>query len=552
MERSKQLPDFIISFRNCLYKGMGYTDSDLKKPLIGIVNSWTEVNPATLLIDRMADSVRYGIIKGGGMPVEIPMAGLCDGMGGGTEGDKYSIVWRDVATAFVETTAQVNHLDGLVFLPVCDKVVPAHLNAAARLDLPCVVLPCGYMLPRYHKGKNIMSFDTSYSFSTKAEGKMTEEEYKEIEDNSCMGYGACPMFGTANTMAAIAEAIGLSLPGITTTAAVDAKILRMAEESGRLVVDLVKKDIKPSDILSREAFENAIRVGIMGIGGSANGVLHTLAMARNACIDLTLDDFERISNDTPFICDVRPSGKYTMQEMEWEGGLTAVMKALAPKLNLDCPTVIGKTWREILADVPEPTGPIIRTIDNPIGKQGGLVVMKGNLAPEGSIIKQSAVAPEMRKFTGKAKVFDGEINACNALLEGKIKSGDVCVIRYCGPKGDPGMRAMKYFLHLVCGLGLDKNIALVTDGRFSGTIKGAAIGHVVPEAAVGGPLALVEENDLILIDIDKREVNLLISDEEMAARRAGLVLPELHPPKGVLTLYSKSVTSANDGCYSGI
>ncbi len=549
---SKILPEFITSFRNCLYKGMGYTDSDLRKPLIGIINSWTEVNPATMHMHKMADSVRYGIIKAGGMPVEIPMAGLCDGMGGGTVGDKYAIVWRDVAAAFVETTAMVNHLDGLVFLPVCDKVVPAHLCAAARLNLPCVVLPGGYMLPKRHNGRDILSFDTSYSFSARADGKITNEEYQWIEDNSCPGNGACPEFGTALTTAAIAEALGLSLPGITATAAVDAKILRMSEEAGRLVVDLVNKDIKPSDIITREAFENAIRVAIMGIGGSANGVLHTLAIARNAGVELTINDFERLSNDTPFICDVRPSGKYTLQDLDWDGGLTAVMKSLESKLNLDCMTVTGKTWREILKDAPAPTGKIVHPIDKPLNRQGGLVIMKGNLAPEGSVIKQSAVAPEMRKFTGTAKVFDAEVEACNALLAGKIKSGDVCVIRYCGPKGDPGMRAMKYFLHMVCGLGLEKSIALVTDGRFSGTIKGAAIGHVVPEAAAGGLLALVEENDLISIDIDKREVNLLISDEEMAARREKYVAPELHPPKGVLTLYSQVVTTANDGCYSGI
>lgn len=549
---SKSLPDFITSFRNCLYKGEGYTDSDLKKPLIGIVNSWTEVNPATLHIGRMAECARAGIIKAGGMPVEIPVAGLCDGMGGGTPGDKYSIVWRDVAAAFIETTAKVNHLDGLVFLPVCDKVVPAHLCAAARLDLPCVVLPAGYMMPKRHNGKDIMSFDTSYSFSAKKEGKISGKEYQWIEDNSCLGNGACPMFGTALTMAAVAESLGLSLPGITATAAVDAKIQRMAEEAGRLVVKLVNENIRPSAILTREAFENAIRISIMGIGGSANGVLHILAVARNAGVPLCIDDFERLSNDTPFVCDVRPSGTYTLEDLEYDGGLTAVMKSLESKLNLDCMTVTGETWREILEHVPLPTGKVVHSMEDALSRQGGLVVMKGNLAPEGAVVKQSAVASEMRRFTGKAKVFDAEIDACNALLEGRIQSGDVCVIRFCGPKGDPGMRAMKYFLHMVCGLGLDKSIALVTDGRFSGTIKGAAIGHVVPEAAAGGPLCLVRDHDLISIDIDKREVNLVISEEEMQARKESYVMADRVPPKGVLTLYSKSVTSANDGCYSGI
>lgn len=326
----------------------------------------------------------------------------------------------------------------------------------------------------------------------------------------------------------------------------------MAEEAGRLVVKLVNENIRPSAILTREAFENAIRVSIMGIGGSANGVLHILAVARNAGVPLCIDDFERLSNDTPFVCDVRPSGTYTLEDLEYDGGLTAVMKSLESKLNLDCMTVTGETWREILEHVPLPTGKVVHSMEDALSRQGGLVVMKGNLAPEGAVVKQSAVASEMRRFTGKAKVFDAEIDACNALLEGRIQSGDVCVIRFCGPKGDPGMRAMKYFLHMVCGLGLDKSIALVTDGRFSGTIKGAAIGHVVPEAAAGGPLCLVRDHDLISIDIDKREVNLVISEEEMEARKESYVMADRVPPKGVLTLYSKSVTSANDGCYSGI
>ena len=550
--RSKALPGFIVSFRNCLYKGMGYTEEDLKKPLIGIINSWTEVNPATLHIRQISDAVRAGIYKAGGMPVEIPVAGLCDGMGGGTVGDKFSLPWRDVTAAFIETTAQVNHLDGLVFLPVCDKPVPAHLMACARLDLPSIVLPCGYMLPRMLHGKEIMSFDTSYSYGALESGKITKAEYQEIEDVSCTGPGGCPMFGTANTMSAVAEALGLSLPGITCTAAVDAKLRRMAEEAGKRTVELVKAGIKPSDILSKASFDNAIRTAIMAIGGSTNAVLHILAIAHEAGIDVTIDDFERLAKETPFICDVRPSGKLTLQEMEYEGGLTMVMKSIESLLNLDAKTVVGKTWREILKDHPKPTGPIIHTMKKPIDKLGGIVVLKGNLAPEGAIIKQSAVAPEMKKYTGKAKVFDSEPDAVDALINGRIKKGDVAVIRYCGPKGDPGMRAMKYFLHILSGMGLDKSIALVTDGRFSGTIKGGAIGHVVPEAAEGGPIALVRENELITIDIPNRILKVDISDEEMARRRSKFVSPEPRIKKGVMALYSKVLKSANTGCVSGI
>jgi len=550
--RSKDLPGFIISFRNCLYKGMGYTDEDLKKPLIGIVNTWTEVNPATLHVRRVCDAVRAGIYKAGGMPVEIPVAGLCDGMGGGTVGDKYSLPWRDVTAAFIETTTQVNHLDGLVFLPVCDKVVPAHLMACARLDLPSIVLPCGYMLPRMHKGREIMSFDTSYSYGALEAGTITQEEYREIEDVSCTGPGGCPMFGTANTMAAVAEALGLSLPGITCTAAVDARLLRMAEEAGRRTVELVKEGVKPSDILSKAAFDNAIRSAIMAIGGSTNAVLHVLAIAHEAGIDVTLDDFERLAKETPFVCDVRPSGKFTLREMEYEGGLPRVMKSIESLLDLDAPTVIGRTWREILRSVPPPTGPVIRPMSDPLDNQGGIAILKGNLAPEGAVVKQSAVAPEMRKYTGKAKVFDSEPEAVEALIAGRIQKGDVVVIRYCGPKGDPGMRAMKYFLHILSGMGLDKSVALVTDGRFSGTIKGGAIGHVVPEAAVGGPIALVHENDLITIDIPNRVLKLEVSEEELERRRGGFVPPEPRVKKGVLALYSQVVQSANKGCVSGI
>jgi len=551
--RSKDMPEFINSFRRCLYKGVGYTKKDLEKPLIGIINSWTEVNPATLHMRQLTEAARVGIYKAGGMPVEIPVAGLCDGMGGGTTGDRYSLPWRDVAAAFIETTAEVNHLDGLVFLPVCDKVVPAHLMACVRLNIPSVVLPGGYMLSRMYKGRKIMSFDTSYSYGALKSGKITKEEYNDIEDLGCFGPGGCGMFGTANTMAAIAEALGLSFPGITGTAAVDPNLIRMAEEAGRRTVYLVNQDIKPLDILCKSSFENAIRAAIMAIGGSTNAVLHTLAIAREANISLTIDDFERLSKETPFICDVRPSGKNTLEEFGYEGGLMSVMKSIESLLDVDTMTITGQTWREILSSINPPNGSVIRTMSNCIEKQGGIVVLKGNLAPEGAVIKQSAVVPEMRKYTGRAKVFNGEQNAVDALINGRIKQGDVAVIRYCGPKGDPGMRAMKYFLHILNGMGLDKSIALVTDGRFSGTIKGAAVGHVVPEAAEGGPIALVQEGDIITIDIPNRSLILQVPKEELKKRSKEFVPPKLKKiKKGILALYPEIVKSANDGCISGI
>lgn len=541
------------AFARSLFKSMGYTDSELKegKPLIGIANTWNTLVPGHYNLDKVAEYVKNGIYAAGGTAVEFGTIAACDGVAQGHEGMHYILPSREIICDSVEIMAQAHRLDGLVLLASCDKIVPAMLMAAARLDIPCIVCVGGPMLGGIEfDGRKSDLTSISEALGMLKAGKITECEYNSLENTACPGCGSCSFLGTANTMCCVSEALGMTLPGGALIPAAYAGRLRHSFESGRAIVELCKKGITARQILTKEAIRNAIKV-TMAICGSTNAVLHLPAIANEAELDMNvLEEFEALTKTTPQIAKVNPAAKPEMEAFYRAGGIPRVMQHLGGLLDTSVMTVSGKTLAENLAgyvyEYPEdPT--IIKTVEEPFSKTGGVAVLHGNLCPRTAVSKPGAIDPSMHRFVGKAKCYNSEEEAEEAILGGKIQAGDVVVIRYEGPKGGPGMREMLNPTSAIAGMGLDKDVALITDGRFSGATRGASIGHVSPEAASGGVIGLVREGDLIEIDIPGRSIHLCVEDAELAERRKTWVCPEPKIKSGYLTRYAKLVSSADKG-----
>ena len=540
-----------------MLRAVGMGDEDWVKPQIGVASSWNEVTPCNLSLDRLAQAAKEGVHQGGGYPLEFGTISVSDGISMGHEGMHFSLVSREVIADSVETVMQAERLDGSVLLAGCDKSLPGMLMAAARLDLASVFLYAGSIAPgwvRLEDGteKQVTIIDAFEAIGACKAGKMSMEDLDRIEKAICPGEGACGGMYTANTMASAAEALGMSLPGSASPPSADRRRDNWAHRSGEAVVNLLRLGITARDILTKKAFENAIAV-TMAFGGSTNAVLHLLAIAREAEVDLTLDDFNRIADKVPHLGDLKPFGQYVMADVDRVGGVPVVMKALldAGLIHGDALTVTGKTVAENLAGInpPDPDGKIIRALNNPIHKTGGIAILKGSMAPEGAVVKTAGF--DLESFTGPARVFERERAAMDALTEGNIKAGDVVVIRYEGPKGGPGMREMLAITGAIKGAGLGKDVLLLTDGRFSGGTTGLCIGHIAPEATEGGPIALVRDGDLIRVDIAARSLELLVEPEELTARKATWQSLPPRYTRGVLAKYSKLVHSAATGAYTG-
>jgi dihydroxy-acid dehydratase len=530
-----------------LFKALGLTDEEIERPMIGIANSANEVIPGHLHLHQLSDAVKAGIRMEGGTPLEFFTIGICDGIIMGHEGMKYSLSSRELIADSIESMAMAYPFDGLVLIPNCDKIVPGMLMAAARLNIPTILVSGGPMLAGEFQGREIDLITVFESVGKVKVGEMTEKDLKELEGCACPGVGSCAGMFTANSMNCLAEVLGLALPYNGTIPAVFAERIRLAKKTGMQVMELVKKNIKPSQILTKKSFENAVTVD-MAFGGSTNTSLHLPAIAREAGIRLSLQTFNKISDKTPHLCNMSPGGPHHIQALHQAGGIPALMKELSRGglIHQDLLTVTGKSIEENLKGKKTINPEVIRPLEKPYHATGGLAVLFGNLAPEGAVIKQSAVDEVMLKHRGPARVFDSEEEVIKIILDRKIKKGEVIVIRYEGPKGGPGMREMLAPTSAIVGVGRDRDVALLTDGRFSGGSRGAAIGHISPEAAEGGPIAVVKNGDQIEIDIPGRKLNLLISKEELKRR-----LSKWKPPKkklrGYLKRYARLVTSANTG-----
>ncbi|KAE9634531.1 MAG: dihydroxy-acid dehydratase [Epulopiscium sp.] len=531
-----------------LFKAMGYTDEEINQPLIGIVNAQNEIIPGHIHLDTIAEAVKAGVRMGGGTPIEFPVIGVCDGIAMGHIGMHYSLVSRELIADSIETMAMAHGFDALVMIPNCDKIVPGMLMAAARLNIPTVVVSGGPMLPGNVEGKRMSLTDVFEAVGAVKAGKMTEEELLKCEESACQSCGSCSGMFTANSMNCLTEVLGMGLPGNGTIPAVYSERIRLAKQAGMTVMKLLEKDIKPRDIMTKEAFYNALTVD-MALGCSTNSMLHLPAIAYEAGVELNLEIANEISARTPNLCKLAPAGHNFIVDLYEAGGVQAVMKELSKKdlLNLSLITVTGKTVGENIASAVNKNPNIIRPIDNPYSPTGGIAVLKGNLAPDGCVVKRSAVAEEMLQHKGPARVFDSEEEATAAIFAGKINKGDVVVIRYEGPKGGPGMREMLTPTSSLAGMGLDKDVALITDGRFSGATRGASIGHVSPEAAEGGPIAFVKEGDIISIDMINGNIELEVSDEELQRRKENWIPPEPKIKTGYLARYAKLVSSASTG-----
>jgi dihydroxy-acid dehydratase len=531
-----------------LFKALGFTDEELARPIIGVVNAHSEIVPGHVHLDELAAAVKAGVRTAGGTPVEFPVIGVCDGIAMGHRGMKYSLASRELIADSIEVMAEAHPFDGLVFVTACDKIVPGMLMAAARLDLPAIVVSGGPMLPGRFRGQDVSLSKVFEAVGALAAGRITQEDLRELEEVACPGCGACAGMFTANTMNCLTEALGLALPGNGTIPAVAAARRRMAKEAGMQVVRLVERNLRPSAILTRAAFENALAVD-MALGGSTNTILHLLAVAAEAGVELSLERVNEISERTPNLCRIDPAGPYYVVDLDEAGGIPAVMMELARGGLLDTGvlTVTGRTLGENLRGRAVLRRDVIRSLEDPYSASGGLAILWGNLAPEGAVVKKSAVVPEMMSHRGPARVFDSEEEAVAAITGGCIRPGDVVVIRYEGPRGGPGMREMLAPTSALAGMGLDREVALLTDGRFSGATRGAAIGHISPEAAQGGLLALVREGDPIAFDIPRRTIELLVDEDELAARRAAWRPPEPRIKKGYLARYARLVTSAGTG-----
>lgn len=533
-----------------LFKAMGYTDEELKRPLIGVVNAQNEVIPGHIHLDTIAEAVKKGILAAGGTPIEVPAIGVCDGIVMGHVGMRYSLPSRELIADSVETMVVAHGFDGMVLIPNCDKVVPGMLMGAARVNIPSIFVSGGPMLA----GK-VDSVDREVSLSSAFEavgayklGNIDDEELNDYENNVCPTCGSCSGMYTANSMNCLTEVLGMGLPGNGTIPAVYSERVRLAKKTGFKIMDLIRDDIKPRDIMTKEAFQNALTVD-MALGCSTNSMLHLPAIANDADYKMDISIANEISDKTPNLCKLAPAGPHHIEELNTAGGISAVMKELDKKnlLNTDCLTVTGNTVGDIISVAKNKNMEVIRPLENPYSGTGGLAVLYGNLASDGCVVKKSAVADEMLKHKGPARVFNSEEECIDAIYKSEIKKGDVVVIRYEGPKGGPGMREMLSPTSALAGMGLDKYVALITDGRFSGASRGASIGHISPEAALGGVIGLVKEGDLISIDIPNASISLEVDDEELNERRKDFKCPEVKYPKGYLGRYAKLVTSANTG-----
>ncbi|MBN2232647.1 MAG: dihydroxy-acid dehydratase [Deltaproteobacteria bacterium] len=531
-----------------LFKAMGYTDEELDRPIIGVVNAANEVIPGHIHLHRVAAAVKAGIRMAGGTPMEFPVIGVCDGIAMGHRGMKYSLGSRELIADSVELMATAYPFDGLVLIPNCDKIVPGMMMAAARLDLPALVISGGAMLAGTWKQQTVDLITVFEGMGKFKVGELSEAELKELEECACPGVGSCSGMFTANSMNCLSEALGIALPGNGTIPAVDAGRIRLAKASGMQIMELVKRAITFRQILSADAFANAVTVD-MAFGGSTNTSLHLPAIAHEAGVELPLTGFNAVSDRTPHICNMSPGGPHHIEDLHRAGGIPAIMKQLADAGLLATAgiTVTGKSVGENLAAARVLDAEVIRPLDKPYHATGGLAVLTGNLAPDGSVVKQSAVASEMLRHSGPARVFDSEEEAFEAIINRRIRPGDVVVIRYEGPKGGPGMREMLSPTSAIAGVGLDREVALLTDGRFSGGTRGAAIGHISPEAADGGLMALVEEGDTIEIDIPGRSLNLAVDKAELSARRGRWQAPPAKITTGYMARYAAQVGSASSG-----
>jgi len=531
-----------------LFNALGLTKEEMNKPLIGIVSSYNEIVPGHMNLDKIVEAVKLGVAMAGGVPRVFPAIAVCDGIAMGHIGMKYSLVTRDLIADSTEAMALAHQFDALVMVPNCDKNVPGLLMAAARLNIPTIFVSGGPMLAGHVHGDKTSLSSMFEAVGAHAAGKMSEEELDYFVEKACPTCGSCSGMYTANSMNCLTEVLGMGLQGNGTIPAVYSERIRLAKHAGMKIMELLEKNIRPRDIMTEKAFMNALTVD-MALGCSTNSMLHLPAIAHEAGVDLDVDIANAISAKTPNLCHLAPAGHAYIEELDEAGGVYAVMNELSKKnlLNLDCMTVTGKTVGENIAPVKNRNTNIIRPIENPYSETGGIAVLKGNLAPDSCVVKRSAVVPEMLQHEGPARVFDCEEDAIAAIHGGKIVAGDVVVIRYEGPKGGPGMREMLNPTSAIAGMGLGSTVALITDGRFSGASRGASIGHVCPEAAVGGPIALVEEGDIIAIDINANTINVKISDEEMQARRAKWQPREPKVTTGYLARYASLVSAACKG-----
>ncbi len=542
---SPDVPQYYM--RRVFFKAMGATDEDLEKPLIAIANTWNEILPGSYHLDHVAAAVKRGIREAGGMATIFNVLAPCDGQGSGNVGFKYVLPSRDLIAASVEMMIEHASYDAAIMIGTCDKIVPGLIMAAVRCNLPTVVFTGGYMPAGHYKGDRLDCSSMGKYFVMYRQGKITKEELREVEGYVCPGPGACCLMGTANSMCIAAEALGLSLPGNSAICATDPALERLAEEAGRRVMDLVWKDIKANDIMTPAAFTNAVKV-CCATSGSTNLTLHFPAIAHELDYPFNLDDFENISQRTPSIMEIKPSDpKYLMEDFERAGGLQAVMKSMESLLDTNVMTVTGQSLADNLKGVEVKDPDVIRSLSHPKGKNGGIAVLKGNLGV--AVVKQTAVRPEMQQHRGPARVFEQEEDCIDALLAGKVKEKEVLVIRYEGPKGGPGMREMVMATWMLVDLGLDKSVAIITDGRFSGTSGGPCVGHIVPEAVIGGPIAVLRDGDIINIDIPARTLNVELSDEEIAERLKSWKPPEPKITRGYLAHFAKHAVSADKGAY---
>jgi len=519
-----------------LLKSLGLQDDDIAKPLIGIANSYTNIVPGHIHLRTIGEAVKEGILSAGGIPFEFSTIAVCDGIAMGHEGMRYSLPSREIIADSVEIMLQAHSLDGLVMISNCDKITPGMLIAAARVNIPAIMVTGGPMAAGRHHGKKISYSNMPEALGQVAAGKMTKNELLEMEENACPGCGSCSGMFTANTMSCMTEALGLSLPYCATSLANSAFKLRLARATGKQIIKLVKDDLKPSQILTKEAFENAVALD-MALGGSTNTTLHLPAIAKEAGLTLSLSTFDEIVRKVPHLCSMIPSGEFAVEDLDTAGGVPAVMNELNALLHLNLSTVSGKTVGENIKDAQVLDRNVIHSLSNPVHKEGGIAILTGNLAPKGSVIKTAGVSPKMQKHTGPAKVYDSEKEALTAIRGNEIKPGDVIVIRYEGPRGGPGMPEMLFPTATIAGMGLAESVALITDGRFSGATRGGSIGHVAPEAFDGGPIAVLKNGDTITIDIPNRTLKVELTDKELNARLAAW---KPRPPKitkGILSRY---------------
>ncbi len=531
-----------------IFKSLGFTDIEIERPIIGVVNSYNELIPGHMHLNNIAKAVKAGIMIAGGTPQEFNTIGVCDGVAMNHTGMKYSLVTREIIADSVEAVSIAHPFDGLVLIPCCDKIVPGMIMGALRLNIPAIVMSGGPMMAGRFGDEDIDYSTTYEAIARYGKGELKDDDIYEIEEEACPTCGSCAGMFTANSMNCLSEAIGLALPGNGTIPAVFSKRLRLAKEAGFRIMDLVRKNIRPRDIVNSDSIRNAIAVD-MALGCSTNTILHLTAIASEAKVPFTLKLVNEVSNSTPNLCRLSPAGKHHVQDLYAAGGIGAVMNELYRNghINGTSLTVTGKKVAENISNIEIKDNNIIRTVKNPYQKDGGLAILFGNLAPDGCVVKRSAVDPSMYYHKGKARVFEAEEDSLNAIMKGMIKPGDVIVIRYEGPRGGPGMREMLAPTSAIAGSGLDKQVALITDGRFSGATRGASIGHVSPEAQAGGPIAIVEEGDFIEIDIQKYSINLLVSETEIKDRLSKWKPPELKIKEGYMGRYARLVQSAAEG-----